>query len=993
MWSRNFFVFCVCMLLGTVVDAQQYSFRELSLKKGLPQSQVKAIHQDSSGFLWVGTLGGLAKFDGKKFEVFTIDDGLFNNRITFIKSIGNELFIGHENGISKRLTAKTFQAIGFHKSKENNRFSDVIHFKDRIFVSSNGGGLFELKGNQLAPISVNLVDDELDEFKRIRKMTVHGDFLFFATRGGVFHTENLNEFKLIEETEDWSVSDIISSDFGFFVSNYNDSVYFIRQKSNYEFDFVGLLSQESSALAIQKNSNSANLHLWVLTEYNTISRRTFNVKERKITGQEKLNLSQKNGLPSEIITSFYVDQNGVLWFGTEGKGLFQFFGESFSRYALDFPVLSVTEYRNGELLFGTLMGGLHTLSKMSENSISNANLDANSIWCLFKDSQGNMWFGTNSGLLIYTKNKWILWNTENQKFLPDNKISSIFEDEFGHIWIGTRKGIAKAVGLELQELNIQKSNDLQIVRDICVYKGHLLVATKTNLFLINRKNLKIQELDLNNFSPSFSSLHLSINGALWIGSEEGLYTLRNSKLELVNYTSKSAERFINFIQGFKETVIIGTNNGLFEFSEFDHDLSKFTIKHFDESFGLTGTETNIKSAYVQGEKNKKLWFGTSDGLFSFEPSKLNKSLDEYKPKLFLTDFQVNFDSGDFGDLSEEVKLDYNQNRLRFVFQILDLYFSEKVILEYRIGNQETWESSGSSSEIVFNQLASGQYELQVRALGGNGNYSDVLKFNFIILKPFYLTWWFFTIILSGLGLLVYGIIQYRIQQIRAQQTEESLKLSNRLNALEQQSLNASMNRHFIFNALNSIQYFINTQDKLAANKYLSKFAQLIRKNLDSSASGENKVTLAEEIQRLELYLSLESMRFSDRFDYIFDIDEEIDLEEIRIPSMLFQPFIENSIIHGILPNEDLEGKIVFSAVLDDNQIVFTITDNGVGYSKSLKEKKDRGDHFSHGTNITKSRIEVIRKISGDVISLDGPSDILDENGKIIGTKVVIKIKL
>jgi sensor histidine kinase YesM len=148
-----------------------------------------------------------------------------------------------------------------------------------------------------------------------------------------------------------------------------------------------------------------------------------------------------------------------------------------------------------------------------------------------------------------------------------------------------------------------------------------------------------------------------------------------------------------------------------------------------------------------------------------------------------------------------------------------------------------------------------------------------------------------------------------------------------------------MNRHFIFNALNSIQYFINTQDKLSANKYLTKFAQLIRKNLDSSASGENLVPLSEEIQRLELYLTLEAMRFEGRFKYTFEIDPEIELEEIRIPPMLFQPFVENAIIHGILPLEQLAGEIAFKAeLLNENFIEFTITDNGVGYSKSLKEK-------------------------------------------------------
>src|SRR5690554_8094155 len=102
-----------------------------------------------------------------------------------------------------------------------------------------------------------------------------------------------------------------------------------------------------------------------------------------------------------------------------------------------------------------------------------------------------------------------------------------------------------------------------------------------------------------------------------------------------------------------------------------------------------------------------------------------------------------------------------------------------------------------------------------------------------------------------------------------------LEFQNKLSKLEQQSLNASMNRHFIFNALNSIQYYINTSDTKSANKYLSRFAKLIRKNLDSSYHEDGMVALSDEIERLKLYLDLESMRFIDRFDYAIEIEDEI----------------------------------------------------------------------------------------------------------------------
>ena len=978
---------------SSLVHTQNFGFREFSLKKGLPQSQVKAISQDADGFLWVGTLGGLARFDGKKFEVFTMEQGLLNNRITFIYFLGEKLIVGHESGLSIRIAPNLFKAFSAKNFPESSRFSHALEFRNRLLVSTNGSGLYELKNDELVPIQVKIKDESnRSEFQRIRKMTVLGDRLFFGTRGGLFFTKDLKEIDLIEETLDWSISDVKSIENNLLLATYNEGAYQLSWDRTKKISIHQIFQDPCAEIDFYHVDATDSYDVWILTEENSILRNQWYAKSlMRRTGNSDLLLTSESGLPKEAITTIFTDSQGVLWLGTEGKGLFQFQGEAFSKHAVAAPVLTVLQDKNQALWFGTLGKGLFSdLNQVSKSTVPDE-LQKTTVWCSLKDRQGNLWFGTSSGLFIFNGKNWMLWQAENQDYLPDNKIAALHEDKQGEIWIGTRRGIAKSKDLVLDSTNTSIFLELQVIRDICTYQNQLIVATKNHLYRLDKKTSKTFAFDIKNLNPTFSCLFVDKKNTLWIGTEEGLFILSENELKSVNYGESSAEKFINFIISINESVIIGTNNGLFEFSAYSEDLSEFKLRHFDESYGLTGTETNIKSAFKQPGGFQKLWFGTSDGLFRFDPNKLNTALDSYRPKLFLDDFQVNFISTSDIQWDQEVRLKYNQNRLRFIFQILDLYHFDKVSLEYRLTDQEAWLPAGSDSEIVFNQLASGPYSLQVRARGGNGNYSDVLIFNFLILNPFYASWWFIFIVVLSLGLITLVVVNYRIQQIRTQETQERLELNNRLNALEQQSLNASMNRHFIFNALNSIQYFINTQDKLSANKYLSKFAQLIRKNLDSSASGENKVTLDEEIQRLKLYLSLESMRFSGRFDYVFEIDEDIASEEICIPPMLFQPFIENAIIHGILPNEQLEGKIVFSAVQDGNRIIFTITDNGVGYSKSLTGKKEKGDHFSHGTNITKSRIEVIRKISGDVIDMRGPEDILDVHGNIAGTKVVISI--
>lgn len=985
-------LFCIltCFILGF---AQQYAFREISLKKGLPQSQVKAINQDDDGFLWIGTLGGLARFDGHTFETYTIEHGLLNNRITFIEFIDGILYAGHDNGISIMSSLGKFTPISNKKYTETGRFTHLVKFQKKLLLASNAHGLFELNKNTITPVYPTINSDtERDEFQRIRKMTVFDNKIYFATRGGLFYSSDLKNYHLLEGTEEWSSSDVKTLENGILLTNYNEGTYHITFNKNRATSFNKILDQPSAECRIQEAAQNKTKQIWTLTEEKKIVRQDIGFSISEKLHSIDLELNQSSGLPSEALTTLFVDQAGVLWLGTEGKGLFQFLGEAFVKYKLEAPVLTALKDASGKLWFGTFNGGLVTLKNLNHKVEIPKSLKENSVWCSLKDKDNNLWFGTNNGLYIWNGNRWLTWTKENQDLLPDNKISALYEDQQNNVWIGTKKGVAKVRKLEFVPLNISRSENLQVVRDIIGFQGDLIIATKTDLYRLDLESLKLALIDLKGMAPSFSCLYVDQENALWIGSEEGLFVFTNNQFHSINYATNSAEKFINFVIKLNDQVLVGTNNGIFAFSNYNHDLSKYQLKHYDEALGLTSTETNLKSAFNEPVAFGKMWFGTSDGLFLFKPKKLNPELESYAPKIYPSKFEVNFSDYKIPPQNQEIFLKYNQNRLRFVFQILDLYQHDKLTLEYRLGNQESWSTAGSASEIVFNQLASGQYLLQVRAKNSNGNFSEILNFQFTISQPFYASWWFITLLLLAVLLIILGAVQYHIRQIKTQQKQERLELSNRLNALEQQSLNASMNRHFIFNALNSIQYFINTQDKLSANKYLSKFAQLIRKNLDSSAAGENQVALSEEIQRLQLYLSLESMRFQDRFDYVFDIDLNIDLEYVKIPPMLFQPFIENAIIHGILPNESLAGKISFSAKKLNEEIVFKITDNGVGYSTTIKQKKSKGDHFSHGTSITKSRIEVIRKISGDIISMDGPEDIILQDGSIGGTQVVIRLK-
>jgi LytS/YehU family sensor histidine kinase len=204
------------------------------------------------------------------------------------------------------------------------------------------------------------------------------------------------------------------------------------------------------------------------------------------------------------------------------------------------------------------------------------------------------------------------------------------------------------------------------------------------------------------------------------------------------------------------------------------------------------------------------------------------------------------------------------------------------------------------------------------------------------------------------------------------------------------ALRAQMNPHFVFNCLNSIQECIVTQKYGEASKYLNKFSKLFRTVLNNS--GKNLVSINEEKEVLDLYLQLEQMRFEKSFSYVITVDEELETDEILIPSMLLQPYVENALWHGLM-HKDGERKlyIIFQRITED---IFqcVIDDNGIGRKKSfeLKEQQSKAKrHESKGLKISKDRIDVLQRQNYHAV-LD-MIDKYDEDGNPAGTKIIIEL--
>ncbi|MEJ7692602.1 tetratricopeptide repeat protein [Daejeonella sp.] len=238
------------------------------------------------------------------------------------------------------------------------------------------------------------------------------------------------------------------------------------------------------------------------------------------------------------------------------------------------------------------------------------------------------------------------------------------------------------------------------------------------------------------------------------------------------------------------------------------------------------------------------------------------------------------------------------------------------------------------------------------------------------------------IITSGILLVLLSVIALLIWHYlrEKRRKRDEIIIQSKINSLEQKALQAMMNPHFVFNVMNSIQHFMNQADARTANQVLSGFARLTRKHLEICMN--STISVHEELVYLQLYLSLEKIRFSDKMRYEVTIDKDIDTEEILIPSMLVQPFLENAIWHGIMPKED-GGLIKLQFTMDGTDVLISIVDDGVGISNSESLKKT--SHISRGMALIRERVGLLNRLSKRHIFIDQ-----QQTGEY-GTAVLIRI--
>jgi ligand-binding sensor domain-containing protein len=997
---RNYLFVILLLSLASGADAQLYNFRNFSTDEGVPESRITSLCEDQRGQLWIGTLGGgLLRFDGYTFFTYLEDDGLIDNAVhSIFEDNSGKLWIGTEKGVctydGKRFNF--FSPLG--KTTVNSILQDA---SGNLWFATSTSGVYRFDGRTLAQFSARngLIDNSVNFLYEDKKSTLWigtakglgkyktGAFEFYT------RTEGLTSNNVRGLVEDNSGSLWIATDNG--ISQFNGVNFTNHFKQN------GLPSNDIHALLNDEKGN-----LWFGTS-SGIS---------KFDGHHFNFYNANTGQGNTIITAIYRDSEGNLWFGSSERGLSKLDSERFIHYPendqMGKRVYALIQAINGNIICGTSLGGTTVFDGRDYKLVDGIEGFTSSIvQCFYYTPDSTLWVGTqDEGAFKFSKSR--LQHYTVKEGLASNNITDFALDALGNMWMASADSGVSVLQFPHDTLHIL--NHYNTSTGLASNKISSLASDNLSNIWIGTEDGGIDKVNvppdslyqpvITHYSTqqglTSNSIHAIIADSLnrvYIGTARGI-SIYNGKsfFNVSKADGLGANNIYSLTLDDRYNVWAGTERGVDRIS-FEDDFTKVTVRHYGTEEGFKGVEVYRNSSCKDHQGN--IWFGTINGLVKYNAKE--EPLDRAVPKIHLTGIKLFFDKIEdtpYADsvsawfpIPPELTLPYDQNNLSFSFVGIHPRSPQGVRYKWILeGFSKDWSPPLADREATFSNLPPGNYTFKVLACNEYNIWNETpAVFTFSIQQPFWEQWWV-KVAGGGAGAFIIWLIFYlRVKRIREKNRiiQEKLEMEKSILELEQEAARLQMNPHFIFNSLNSIQGFIATNDPFQAKRYLAKFARLMRLILENAR--EEFIPLRNEMDILENYLELEKLSINDKFDFTITTAEVIDPENIEIPPMMIQPFVENAIIHGIKKKEG-KGVIHIRFEVKNELMTCTITDNGVGRKKSGEVNgQSRPNHKSTGISVTRKRLEQY----GAHLRLNAGIEFLDleEAGKPAGTQVVISI--
>lgn len=458
-------------------------------------------------------------------------------------------------------------------------------------------------------------------------------------------------------------------------------------------------------------------------------------------------------------------------------------------------------------------------------------------------------------------------------------------------------------------------------------------------------------------------------GIIWIATSQSGLIMMNGRqpLRIFNTNSGLSSNACKAIEIDQKGVWVLTDKSLDLL-----DRQELTIDNLGHHLGLKNVGINTFMV-----DNQYVWLATKLGLIYFL-----KDNFRYQPKPYL---EIIAQQNDGSRIENNSKLPYDKNNLLVSLNSILFKSSGDYTYEYILEPfHKEWQIQDAvQNQLNFVSLSPNNYNLKVRIRTGSFLGAEkVLSFS--VLKPFWAEQWFVISAFLLLCLLLFVVYKWAVARTQKIQTVKEKLAISQLTALRSQ-----MNPHFMFNILNAVQGLIYTNQKNKANSFIGTFSTLMRKTLD--VSGKREISIKEELETIQLYISLEKARFDEEdFQYEFRLPEE-DLSKYTIPSLVIQPFVENAIKHGLMHKSGQKYLAISLSMQNNMYWVFSIEDNGIGRKKSMEiNQKTNKHHKSFAMNAIYERIRLINKLNKTPIKIE-IEDLVNSFNQPAGTKVKLYI--
>ena len=1034
-----------------VTQPSGLAFEHLSMQQGLPSDWINSMIIDHKGYIWVGTNNGVSRYNGYDFVTYKFnphDPRSLNQNLTLslFEDEDGDIWVGNIEGGVNRFDRETATFINYRPPQPPGRFETVLRSASAMnedkeglyWVGSFSGELrrFDKKTGRFSsfdyPLDYHPSPGDLRPFDLIHciyrdkqhdlwvgnKSGLHLLVLKAGSPGAPFDSASAHFKTFAHDPADTTslegqeVFSIFEDHAGALWVSADTTLNLLDRKTgrwtHYRHNPADPTSYSGGGAGTI--AEDADGYLWITVNHGMDrmdpQRQHF---EHFVADPHDPN-SMKNLGASHLV----IDKAGNIWIGGYGIDKLNPKQPPIRNYQYD-----MTSHYAMKGMFSMMMedhlgtvwvcngDGLSAMDRRTgkfthyrHDPANRYSISSNFCSAMLEDKEGMIWVASWAGTLDR-------FDPRTGRFThyigPDGRFKNIerhyyrllFQDHRGVIWVGENSSGVTA--LDYKQGTIRHfGHDPADPAGLSDYQANCIAEDRQGYLWIGHGSVATDRLDPQTgvfrhyqYQPgkpggiSSNCVHVIMTdskGRLWFGTlGGGICRYDESTETFTTYTEKDGllDNTINsIVEDNTGSLWLGTGAGICRFFP---DTRTFT------DFNYPNMPADNPTTMMLGKTHDGwLWFNNvGDILSTFDPAALHPNT--YVPPVVITRFRV-FDQDRPGsDEMSKIELPYNQNFFSFEFSALNYTDSRKNQYAYRLeGVDKQWVRSGTRRVAAYTDIAPGTYTFRVKGSNNEGVWNDSdASVRIVIYPPWWRTWWAYAAYALAILATWYYLERRHQKRLIARERDRG-----KARELEMQALRAQMNPHFIFNSLTSINRFILKNDRLAASDYLTRFSRLIRMVLNHSKL--MLIPLDDELDMLRLYLDMEKLRFKEVFSYTIDAGNDADRENILIPPMLFQPFVENAIWHGLMHKSE-PGLLDILLRIDGDILTCTITDNGVGRivaaaasSKSAQKQK------SMGIDITQQRLNLINGTAdnGHSVKIE---DLYDDHGQPAGTRVIIRI--